>query len=97
MDCPIGIIPARQSSTQPQQTTHSPSELTLKCSNGALDENEGDKFVDFPNYEIVDSSDDNATTQGPRSEEITTTGNELKLRRSSRNLGPPQFYGKRLT
>ena len=56
---------------------------------------EGDKSVDFPIYEIVDSSDDNATIQGTRPEEISTTGNDLKLRRSSRNVGPPQFYGKR--
>ena len=56
---------------------------------------EGDKSVDFTTYEIGDSSDDNGTTQGPRPEEISTTGDELKLRRSRCNVGPPQFYGKR--
>ena len=56
---------------------------------------EGDKWVDFPIYEIVDSSDDIATTQGTRLEKISTTGNEFKLRRSSRNVGPPHFDGKR--
>ena len=53
----------------------------------------GDKSDDFLNYEIFDSSHDNAATQGPRSEEIITTGTDFKLRRSSRNVGPPQFYG----
>ena len=56
---------------------------------------EGDKSVDFPIYEIVDSSDDIATTQGTRLEKISTTGNEFKLRRTSRNVGPPHFDGKR--
>ena len=60
-----------------------------------MEECGGDKLVDFPIYDIVDSSDDNATTQGLRSEEISTSGNEFKLRRSSRNVGPPQFCGKR--
>ena len=60
-----------------------------------MEESGGDKSVNFPIYEIVDSSDDNTTTQGPRREEISTTGNQLKLRHSSRNVGPPQFHGKR--
>ena len=48
LDCPISIIPAGQSSTQPQQTTHSPSDLTLKCSNGAMDESEGGQIGRLP-------------------------------------------------
>ena len=98
LDCPISIIPAGQNSTQHQQTTHFPLDLETKPSSTPTEpwkKLEGDKSVDFRIYEIVDSSDDNATTQGPRSKEISTTGNEFKLRRSSRNLGPPQFYSKR--
>ena len=85
-------------STQQHQTTHFPSDLETKPSNTPREpwkKVEGDKSVDFPIYEIVDSSDDNATIQGTGPEEISTTGNDLKLRRSSRNVGSPQFYGKR--
>ena len=59
-----------------------------------MEESGGDKSVDFPIYEIVDSSDNNATTQEPRLEYLSTTGSEFKLRRSGRNVGPPQFDGK---
>ena len=57
---------------------------------------EGDKSVNFPIFEIVDSSDDNATNRETQPEEITITGNDFKLGRSIRNVGPPQFYGKNL-
>ena len=54
----------------------------------------GEKPVDFPVFEIEDSSDENGTSEERHPKETTTTGNELILR-SSRNVGPPQFYGKR--
>ena len=52
-------------------------------------------MVGFPFFEIVDSSDDNATFQETQPEETTNTGNDFKLSRSSRNVGPPQIYDKR--
>ena len=44
----------------------------------------------------MDFSDDNATIKDSQPKETTITGNDFKLRCSSRNVGPPQFYGKRL-
>ena len=54
------------------------------------------QFSRFSIFEIADSSDDNTTTKDIHPEETTTTGNDFIVRRSSRNVGPPQFYGKRL-
>ena len=52
--------------------------------------------IEFPVFEIKDSSDENAITEERHPKETIITGNDFKLRRSSRNVGPPQFYGKRL-
>ena len=48
--------------------------------------------MDFPVYEIVDSTDE-AT---PKAELPTKPGSDPPIiRRSSRNVGPPKFYGKK--
>ena len=55
---------------------------------------EGENSVEFPIFEIEDSSDENVITKESHPKETTITGNDFKLRRSSRNVGPPQLYGK---
>ena len=62
---------------------------------GSTKEPEGDNPVEFPVYEIEDSSDEITITEKRHPKENTITGNDFKLRRSSQNIGPPQFYGKR--
>ena len=53
---------------------------------------EEDTTTDFPVYEIVDSADE--TT--PTTELFNKPGNDPPIiRRSSRKVGPPKFYGKR--
>ena len=95
-ECPISIKPA------PQTTSHPPGELytatTTEGPKTPLDstkEPEGENPVEFPVYEIEDSSDEITITEERHLKENTITGNDFKLRRSSRNIGPPQFYGKR--
>ena len=51
--------------------------------------------MEFPVFEIEDSSNESATSEERHPKEITISGNEFKLKRSSRNVGPPHFYGKR--
>ena len=51
--------------------------------------------VEFPVFEIEDFSDEITISEERHPKEITITGNDFKLRRSSRNVGPSQFYGKR--
>ena len=99
MECPISIIPAVHNNT----TSHSPSKpsntVTTEGSNAPLDKTkkvEGENSVDIPIFEIEDSSDENVTNKESHPKEITITGNDFILRSSSRNVGPPQFYGKRL-
>ena len=99
LGCPISIIPAGQSTTTSQPDNHlTPVSMTKPSDNPTetRKEVERDKSVDFPIFEVFDTSDDNATTQETQPEETTTTGNDFKLRRSSRNVVPPQFYGKSL-
>ena len=99
LDCPISIILAGQSTTTSQHHNPITPDLTIKPSDTPTAETrrkvEGDKLVDFPIFEIVDSSDDNATVEETQPEETINTGNDFKLRRSSRNVGPTHFYGKR--
>ena len=94
-ECPISIKPAPQTTSHPTdepstatktETPNIPSDLTKPLV--------GEKPVDFPVFEIEDSSDEIGTSEERHPKETTTTGNELILRRSSRNVGPPQFYGK---
>ena len=96
VECPISINPA------PQTTSHPPGEsstaTTTEGPNTPLDSTkapEGENSVEFPVFEIEESSDEIATSEERHPKEITITGKEFKLRRSSRNVGPPQFYGKR--
>ena len=95
-ECPISIKPP------PQTTSHPPGEsstaTTTDGPNTPSDSTkalEGENPVEFPVFEIEDSSNESATSEEKHPKEITITGNEFKLRRSSRNVGPPQFYGKR--
>ena len=99
VECPISLIPADQNNT----TSHSPSKPSITAmtegSNAPLDKTkkvEGENSFEFPIFEIEDSSDENVITKESHPKETTITGNDFKLRRSSRNVGPPQFYGKRL-
>ena len=53
---------------------------------------EEDATTNFPVYESVDSSDETTPATGLQ----TNPGNVSPIiRRSSRNVGPPKFYGKR--
>ena len=53
---------------------------------------EKDPITDFPVYEIVDYADDSSTTL----DSSNKPGNDAPtIRRSSRNVGPPKFYGQR--
>ena len=96
-ECPISIKPAAQT------TSHSPNKpsttATSEGPNAPSDttkESEGENPIEFPVFEIEDSSDENAITEERHPKETVITGNDFKLRQSSRNVGPPQFYGKRL-
>ena len=89
-ECPISIKPA------PQTTSHPPGEsstaTTTEGPNTPSDSTkalEGENPVEFPVFEIEDSSDEIATSEERHPKEITITGNEFKLRRSSPNVGPP--------
>ena len=73
--------------------------MTTESSNAPTNKSkkvEVDNSVGFPIFEIADSSDDNATTKDIHPKVTTITGNDFIVRRSSRNVGPSQFYGKRL-
>ena len=95
-DSPISIIPSGQSSKKLHPTKHLLSGSGTIISELRIYGRKRNKSVNFPSYEIVDSSEDNIASQELWSEEITTIGNKFKLRRSSRNLGTPQFYDERL-
>ena len=95
-ECPISIKPA------PQTTSHPPGEsstaTTTEGPNTPSDSTkalEGENPVEFRVFEIEDPFDQIATSEEKHPKEITITGNEFKLRRSSRNVCPPQFHGKR--
>ena len=95
-ECPISIKPA------PQTTSHPPGEpytaTTTEGPNTPLDltkKLEGENLVEFPVFEIEDSSDEITITEERHPKENTITGNDFKLRGSCRNVRPPQFYGKR--
>ena len=55
---------------------------------------EEDATTNFPVYEIVDSSHETAPATGLQ----TNPGNVSPInRRSSKNVGPPKFYGKKFS
>ena len=99
LECPISIIPAVHNNTMSHPPTKTSTTVTTEGSNAPLDKTkkvEGENSVEFPIFKIEDSSDENVTTKESHPKETTITGNDSILRRSSRNVGPPQFYGKRL-
>ena len=95
--CPISIIPAetdpvpqgRESSTSAEAATIA---KVLDSQNSSTAPMEEDATANFAVYEIVDSSDETAPATGLQ----TNPGNVSPIiGRSSRNVGPPKFYGKR--
>ena len=97
IQCPISIISAERNNTKkcPISTTPVESSTTTQVNdtkNNSATPLEENSIMNFPVYEILDSSD----------EAVPTTMSPLKLgndppiiRRSSRNVGTPKFYGKR--
>ena len=88
-ECPISIKPA------PQTTSHPPGEpstaTTTEGPNTPVDstkEPEGENPVEFPVFQIKNSSEEITISKERHPQEITITGNDFKLRRSSRNVGP---------
>ena len=82
-ECPISIKLAAQT------TSHSRSKLSTTATseglNAPLDttkETEGENPVEFPIFEIEDSSDENAITEERHPKETIITGNDFKLRHS---------------
>ena len=95
-ECPISIIPAnRTSSALEQNTTPQVEEETIIKPRELQDDRnptDSDTVTDFPVYEIVDSADDCTSTH----DSSNKPGNVPPIiRRSSRNVGPPKFYGQR--
>ena len=95
--CPKSIIPAetqpapqgRESSTSAEAATIA---KVLDSQNSLTVPMEEDATTNFPVYEIVDSADETTPATGLQ----TNPGNVSPIiHRSSRNVGPPKFYGKR--
>ena len=94
--CPISIKPAAQNTSQ--SPNKPPTTGSSEGPNAPLDttkEAEGENPVEFLVFEIEDSSEENVDTEERHPKETIINGNDFKLRRSSRNVGPPKFYGKR--
>ena len=95
-ECPISIVPAsRTSNPTDQRTVNQGGENdTIGQNDPQVEHNltETDSNINFPVYEISDSTDECAISNSPAiiPGKIPTT-----IRRSSRNVGPPKFYGKR--
>ena len=85
----------RTSSTHDQNATPQVEEEINNKSRELQDDfnpADSDKVTDFPVYEIVDSADDCSPTH----DSSNKPGNVPPIiRRSSRNVGPPIFYGQR--
>ena len=79
--CPINIIPAESTTTTPERDWKNNSTTPL---------NE-DSPVNFPIYEIVDSTDEAL----PKPKSTHTPVNEPPVSRSNRNVGRPKLFGKR--
>ena len=97
MQCPIRIIPAERNTTSqcPISITPAESSTTTQVNdtkNNSATPLEEDSITNFPVYKIVDSSDQAIST----SKSPPKLGNDPPIiLRSSRNVGPPKFYGKR--
>ena len=96
VEYPISIIPAGRNPTSRDQSVTPQAKDTANSKLRELKDNSNptdkDTPTDFPVYEIVDSADD--STPNPVSS--NKPGNDPPIiRRSSMNVGPPKFYGKR--
>ena len=92
-ECPISIKPAAQ--TTSNSPNKPPTTATSEGLNAPLDttkESERENPIEFPVFEIEDSSDENAIVEERHPKETIITGNDFKFRRSRRNVGPPHFY-----
>ena len=95
-ECPISVIPARRtlSTTEQRTATQGEDELTTKQRDlqDECNPTDFDSITDFPVYEINDSTDECTPPLNPANipGKIPPT-----IRRSSRNVGPPKFYGQR--
>ena len=95
-ECPISIVPAsRTSNSVDQRTVNQGGENdTIGQNDPQVEHNptETDSNINFPVYEISDSTDECAISNSPA---IIPGKIPATIRRSSRNVGPPKFYGKR--
>ena len=96
VECPISIIPTEQNPTSRDQSVTPQAEDTENSKLRELQDNSNptkkDTPTDFPVYEIVDSADDSTPTPVSSNK----PGNDPPIiRRSSRNVEPTKFYGKR--
>ena len=95
-ECPISIVPAsRTSNSADQRTVNQGGENdTIGQNDPQVEHNptETDSNINFPVYEISDSTDECAISNSPA---IIPGKIPATIRRSSRNVGPPKFYGKR--
>ena len=94
-ECPISIIPANRtlSALEQKTTTQGEEESTIKPRDLQDEHNPTDlgSITDFPVYEIIDSADECTPPLNP----TNVPGIVLPtIRRSSRNVGPPKFYGQ---
>ena len=95
-ECPISIIPAsRTPSTAEQRTVNQGGDKDTIEKQDLQDEcnpTDNDSTTDFPVYEISDSTDECAIPPNPT---ILSGKISPAIRRSGRNVGPPNFYGQR--
>ena len=95
-ECPISIVPAsRTLNSADQRTANQGGENdTIGQKDLQVEHNptETNSTTDFPVYEISDSTDECAI---PNSPAIIPGKIPSTIRRSSRNVGPPKFYGQR--
>ena len=95
-ECPISIVPAsRTSNSADQRTANQGGENDTIGENYLQVEHnptETDSNTDFPVYEISDSTDECTISNSPA---IIPGKIPATIRRSSRNVGPPKFYGQR--
>ena len=95
-ECPISIIPAcRTLSTAEQRTVNWGGDKDTIEEQDLQDEcnpTDNNSVTDFPVYEISDSTDECTVPPNPT---IIFGKIPPTIRRSSRNVGLPKFYGKR--
>ena len=80
VECPISIIPADHNNSMSHPSSKPSTTVTTEGSNAPLDKTkkvERENLVDFPIFEIEDSSDDNVTTKESHPKETTITGNDF--------------------